>query len=233
MDNCIAIIPARGGSKRIPKKNIKNFLGKPIISYTIEAAKESNLFDEIMVSTDSVEIAEIAMQCGAVVPFLRRSEMSNDYVTTDDVLLDVLQEYKKVNREFCYMACIYPTAPFVTAASLQNAMKMLETHSKASMVMPVAAFSYPPQRCYTIDEEGMVVFKHPEYITSRSQDLEILYHEVGQYYIFNVEKFIKAEGKVYENIIPIVVDEMSVQDIDQEKDWKLAEMKYKIINKEI
>lgn len=229
MENCIAIIPARGGSKRIFKKNIRNFFGKPIIAYAIEAAIKSGLFDEVMVSTDSTEIAEIAKQYGASVPFMRSATMADDYVTTDDVLFYVLQEYKKAGREFRYMACIYPAAPFVTSGALQYAMKTLKEHKKAAMVMPVVEFSYPPQRSYIVNEEGMAVFKNPEYISARSQDLEKLYHEIGQYYIFDVEKFINAEGKVYEDIIPIVVDEMLVQDIDNEVDWKLAELKYEIV----
>lgn len=229
MDNCIAIIPARGGSKRIPKKNIKNFAGKPIISYALEAAKKSGLFDEIMVSTDSSEIAEIAKQYGASVPFMRNAEMADDYTTTDAVLFNVLQEYKKQGRDFRYMACIYPTAPFVTSTILQYAMKLLKENTKAAMVMPVVAFSYPPQRCYVINKDGMAVFKYPEYISARSQDLEIFYHETGQYYIFDVEKFLKVRGKVYKDIIPIIVNEMSVQDIDNETDWKLAELKYKML----
>lgn len=228
--NCIAIIPARGGSKRIPKKNIRLFLGKPIIAYAIEAAKESGLFDEVMVSTDSMEIAEVAKTYGASVPFMRDCAMADDYVTTDDVLLDVLQKYSDRGVNFQYVACIYPTAPFVTSIALQTALKLLKEDKDASMVMPIVAFSYPPQRCYIINEKGMATFKNSEYISNRSQDLEVLYHEVGQYYIYDAEKFITSKGRIYDNIIPLIVDEMTVQDIDKESDWKIAELKYMIVN---
>ena len=143
--SAIAIITARGGSKRIPGKNKKDFLGKPIICYSIEAAISSGFFDEIMVSTDDEEIAKIAKEAGASVPFMRSAATSNDFAGTSDVLLEVLDEYEKRGREFDYMVCIYPTAPFVTAEKLKNAMKIL-TEEKASGVMPVVAFSFPPQR---------------------------------------------------------------------------------------
>lgn len=230
MNKCIAIIPARGGSKRIPKKNIKSFLGKPIISYAIEAAIDSKLFDEVMVSTDNYAIAEIAKKYGASVPFMRSAGMSDDFASTDDVLLEVLQEYRDRNKTFEYMACIYPTASFVTPVMLQKAMELLWNHSGTAMVMPMIAFSYPPQRCYIIDETGKARFKNPEYISARSQDLERLYHDVGQYYIYDVGKFIEAKGRIYNNIIPIVIEEMAAQDIDNESDWKLAELKYQIMN---
>lgn len=232
MDNCIAIIPARGGSKRIPKKNIRPFLGKPTISYAIETAVKSDLFEEIMVSTDSIEIADTAKKFGAVVPFMRTADMADDYVSANDVLLDVLREYKSRGRQFRYMVCIYPTSLFVTPVMLRKAMKLLKEHEDAAMVMPVTAFSYPPQRCYVIDRKGMAVFKHPEYMAARSQDLEKFYHDVGQYYVYDTEKFIQAQGKIFDNIIPIIVDEMSVQDIDNESDWKMAELKYRAIHME-
>lgn len=231
MSSCIAIIPARGGSKRIPKKNIKHFLGKPIIAYAIEAALKSKVFDEVMVSTDSEEIAETAKRYGASVPFMRSADMADDFATTDDVLLDVVKQYLNRGRTFKYMACIYPTAPFVTPSALQEAMELLKKHTDADMVMPVTAFSYPPQRCFFIDEAGLAQFKNPEYISARSQDLEKLFHDAGQYYIYDTEKFIEAEGRIYNNIVPIVVDEMAAQDIDNASDWELAELKFQILNK--
>lgn len=232
MDNCIAVIPARGGSKRIPKKNIRPFLGKPIISYAIEAAVKSGLFEEIMVSTDSAEIAETAKEYGAGVPFMRDCAMADDYVSSDDVLLDVLREYKSRGRQFRYMTCIYPTSVFVTPEKLHEAMELLKAHGDAAMVMPVTAFSYPPQRCCVIDKNGMAVWKYPEYISARSQDLEKLYHDAGQYYVYDTEKFIQAQGKIFDHMIPVVMDELSVQDIDNESDWKMAELKYKAIHME-
>lgn len=225
----IAIIPARGGSKRIPKKNIKEFLGKPIISYAIEAALESGVFEEVMVSTDSEEIAEIAKKYGANVPFFRSEKTSSDYATTDDVLLEVLSEYEKRGKIFEYMACIYATAPFVTGDSLKKAVDILE-REKTTMVMPLAAFSYPPQRSYTIDETGIATFREPQYLNSRSQDLEKWYHEVGQYYLFDVKKYVPLKGQIEEDISALIVDDIEAQDIDTEDDWKIAELKYKLIH---
>lgn len=224
MKNSIAIITARGGSKRIPKKNIRDFCGKPIIAYAIEAAMEAGIYDTVMVSTDSEEIAEISKKYGAEVPFYRSEETSNDYAITADVLLEVLETYKKMGKEYTYMTCIYPTAPFVTPEKLRQAAKELES-KRACMVMPVTAFSYPPLRGYVI-EGGHLNMKWPQYFKSRSQDLETLYHDAGQFYTYYVPDFLKEKGIMTEGIVPIVVDEMEVQDIDNETDWKMAELKY-------
>ena len=223
----IAIITARGGSKRIPKKNIRDFCGKPIIAYAIQAAIESGIYDTIMVSTDSHEIAEIAKRYGADVPFLRSKKTSDDYAITADVLREVLENYQKMGEEYKYMTCIYPTAPFVTAEKLKKAVEMLKSQ-KTSMVMPVTAFSYPPLRGY-IMKEGLLTMKWPEYYKFRSQDLETLYHDAGQFYSYRVEEFLKLKGIITDGIEPIVVDEMEVQDIDNETDWKLAELKYRMM----
>ncbi len=226
-DKKIAIITARGGSKRIPHKNIKQFCGKPILAYSIEAALQSGLFDEVMVSTDSDEIAEIAKKYGAQVPFLRSAKTSDDYATTADVLVEVLDEYEKLGEKFEYMVCIYPTAPFVTPEKLQDGFDLLKKEH-AVMAMPVVAFSYPPQRGYILQEEKLVM-KEKENYSKRSQDLEKIYHDAGQFYIYSVQAFCENEGKIMENIVPIIVDELEVQDIDNETDWKLAEMKYQLI----
>ena len=220
----LAIITARGGSKRIPRKNIKDFLGKPIIAYSIEAAIESGVFDEVMVSTDDEEIAEIAKKYGAKVPFMRSEATSNDTATTNDVLMEVVNEYEKRGTKFDYCACLYPTAPFVTAEKLRKANKML-TESNVDTLIPVVSFSYPPKRALVIRDERLV-FKYPEYMDSRSQDLEPEYHDIGQFYFFNVDAFKKNKKLMIGNILPLVVDEMEVQDIDNESDWKIAEIKY-------
>lgn len=180
MEKAIAIITARGGSKRIPRKNIKEFCGKPIIAYSIEAAKKSGRFSEIMVSTDSEEIAEISRNYGANVPFLRSKKTSDDYATTADVLMEVLDGYKQREREFEYTCCIYPTAPFVTEDKLIRAMEIMERQNPVA-VMPVVQFSYPPQRCYVVDENERIHFKFPQYAAARSQDLEKQYHDAGQF----------------------------------------------------
>lgn len=229
MDNKrIAIITARGGSKRIPKKNIRDFCGKPIIAYAIEAALDSGIFEEVMVSTDSMEIAEVARKYGAKVPFLRSEKTSDDYATTTDVIMEVINEYSKLDRSFEYICCIYPTAPFVTAEKLVEAMRIMEADNPIE-VMPVVAFSYPPQRCYVLDENGNIEYKYKQYAQTRSQDLEKQYHDAGQFYVYNTEKYLQLGGKVTENVKPIFVSELEVQDIDNEDDWKIAELKYKLM----
>lgn len=225
----IAIIPARGGSKRIPRKNIKDFCGKPILAYSIEAALQTKMFDEVMVSTDDEEIAMIAEKFGANVPFLRSKETSSDYASTKDVLLEVLNNYKQLNKNFETMFCIYPTAPFVSSKSLIDAITELEA-SKCSEIFPVVAFSYPPQRAYII-ENGFLKFKYPDYALSRSQDLEKYYHDAGQFYGYNVSDYLQNDGVIKENIKSIVLSELEVQDIDNESDWIIAEMKYKMLNR--
>lgn len=225
-DKAIAVITARGGSKRIPKKNIKEFCGKPILAYSIEAALASNIFDEVMVSTDSEEIAEIARRYGAKVPFLRSEKTSGDYASTAEVLLEVLKEYEDRGEAFEYMSCIYPTAPFITPKKLIDAFTLLR-EEKAVMAMPVVAFSYPPQRGY-ICRDNRIEMKWKENYTKRSQDLEPLYHDAGQFYIYRTDDFKRLKGLIMEGIVPIIVDELEVQDIDNETDWKIAEMKYSL-----
>ena len=226
----IDIITARGGSKRIPRKNIKNFLGKPIICYSIEAAINSGLFDEVMVSTDDEEIADIAKRAGASVPFMRSEATANDFATTDDVLFEVLREYEKRGMSFDYMACLYPTAPFITADKLKNAMETLNK-SDASGLMPVVPFSFPPQRGM-IERDGRLQYQFPENAMKRSQDLEPIYHDCGQFYIYDVKKYLAKEAKVDDDYIPFVMKETEIQDIDNETDWALAEMKYRLLFEE-
>lgn len=223
----IAIITARGGSKRIPRKNIKKFCGKPILGYSIQAALEAAIFDTVMVSTDDEEIAAIARGCGAEVPFFRSEATANDFATTNDVLLEVLAEYEKRGEHFDTAVCIYPTAPFVTADKIRNAVEELEG-SDADTLIPVVAFSYPPQRAM-IMKEGRLVFEYPEYLDSRSQDLTPHYHDVGQFYVFKTEAFRQNRKLMVGNILPLVMSELEIQDIDSETDWELAEMKYRLM----
>lgn len=223
-----AIITARGGSKRIPRKNIKDFCGKPIIEYSIKAAADSGIFDEVMVSTDDEEIAKIAVKCGAKVPFMRSEKNGNDYASTADVLKEVLEKYEEIGRKFEYACCIYPTAPFVTAEKLKKAMDIL-IEQKADTVMPVTAYSFPPQRAVVI-ENGIIKPQYPEYQKCRSQDLEPIYHDCGQFYFIAVEVFQKSGLLIGGNTVPIIVDEIEVQDIDNITDWKIAEMKYRLIS---
>lgn len=223
----LAIITARGGSKRIPYKNIREFCGRPIIVYSIEAAINAGVFDEVMVSTDDEKIAEIAKEAGAKVPFLRSAETSNDFATTADVILEVLAEYEKQGRIFDSACCIYPTAPFITSDKLKNAVELLESKAYDS-VMPVAEFSFPPLRGMVMDGDK-VSYKWEEFSLARSQDLDKIYHDVGQFYVIDVEKFKEAKRLVTKNTGAVVIDELEMQDIDNEVDWKLAELKYQLL----
>lgn len=224
----IAIITARGGSKRIPRKNIKPFLGKPMLAYSVEAALEAGIFDEVMVSTEDEEIARIAEEAGARVPFLRSEKTANDFATTSDVILEVLEEYQKRGQEFDAFCCIYPTAPFITAGRLKEGMELLK-EKKPDSVMPVVSFSFPPQRCVVIKEERLVP-KWPENIPKRSQDLEPYYHDCGQFYCVDTRRFLEEKVILMPNTYPLILSELEVQDIDNEVDWKLAELKYRLLH---
>ena len=223
----IAIITARGGSKRIPHKNRKEFCGKPIIEYSIEAAKQAGIFDTVMVSTDDNKIAEIAKNAEAEVPFMRSAETSSDYATTADVLMEVLEKYKERGIRYENACCIYPTAPFVTGNKLRQAMDMLVNEKKDS-VIPVVLFSFPPLRGMVIND-GKLEYKWQEYAMKRSQDLEEIYHDCGQFYAFRVESFEKEKKLVTDNTAGMIISELEVQDIDNETDWELAEMKYRLL----
>jgi len=223
----VAIITARGGSKRIPKKNIREFCGKPIIAYSIEAAISSGCFDEVMVSTDSEEIAGIAKKCGASVPFMRSEQTSNDYATTVDVLEEVLLQYRKIGKEYDMFACLYPTAPFITAERIRSAMQSY-LDSGAESLISVVKFSFPPQRALLI-KDGKAVFQYPEFAKARSQDLEPIYHDCGQFYFGNTEVLLSEHSLITSNSFPFILPEAEVQDIDTLSDWQIAESKYKAI----
>lgn len=219
----LCIITARGGSKRIPRKNIRDFLGKPIIAYSIEAALKSEIFDEVMVSTDDEEIAQVAREYGANVPFMRSSATANDFASTRDVLLEVLEEYEKRGKTFDFFSCIYPTAPFVTAEKLKAAFNKLK-NSDADELTPVIPFSFPPQRAFVI-QDGNLVFQYPEFRLSRSQDLQPIYHDCGQFYFYRTDIF--RGGKTGTGkCLPLIMPEEETQDIDNFSDWALAEIKY-------
>lgn len=221
----LCIIPARGGSKRIPRKNIKSFLGKPIIAYSIETALKSGLFDEVMVSTDDKEIAEVAVQCGAKVPFMRSAETASDFATTADVLKEVLAKYKELGREFDNFCCFYATAPLVQSKDIITAYERLQ-NTRFTLVYPVVQFSYPIWRCLDVAEDGSMKRHWPEYENSRSQDLPKEYHDTGTFYWYKLKDNAIQAGKIGAIIVP----EERVQDIDTETDWKLAEIKFALLN---
>lgn len=223
----IAIITARGGSKRIPKKNIRDFCGKPIIAYSIEAALSSGIFDEVMVSTDSEEIADIARQYGASVPFLRSEATSNDFATTSDVLQEVLENYEKQGRSFEFFACIYPTAPFLTSVKIEEAFRILN-ESGADSLKAVVRYAFPPQRALVI-REGRLTYQYPEFAKARSQDLEPVYHDCGQLYFCRTDAFRVFHSLTTSNTVPYIMPEEEVQDIDNESDWIIAEAKFRVM----
>ncbi len=224
----LCIIPARGGSKRIPRKNIKLFLGKPIIAYSIEAAINSGFFDEVMVSTDDAEIAEIAIQYGANIPFMRSEKMSNDFATTFDVVEEVINSFKENEIEFENVCCIYPCAPFVTVQKLKEAYNLF-VKEQFDAVFPIMQFGFPIQRALQMYDFGKINFFYPEYAYTRSQDLLSLFHDAGQFYWMNVLSCMEQQKIMTDNTGSIVITELEGQDIDNEVDWKLAELKYELL----
>lgn len=219
----LAIITARGGSKRIPRKNIKNFMGMPMISYAINAAISSNIFDEIMVSTDDEEIAKISLQLGAKVPFMRSHKNADDFATTADVLAEVLQKYKEFETDITNICCIYPCVPFLNGEILKQAYDVFIS-SNADALTPVTKFSFPIQRAFRIDENNYLRYREIQNANKRSQDLEPMYHDVGMFY------FYKVDSADYVHRIPFIIDQKLVQDIDTIDDWEMAELKYKVLN---
>lgn len=222
----LCIIPARGGSKRIPRKNVKPFLGKPMLAYSIETALQSGLFDEIMVSTDDTEIADVAKRYGASVPFMRTAETASDFANTADVLKEVIAKYKELGLEFDNFCCFYATAPLVQSNDIISAFERLQS-SDFTCVYPVVQFSYPIWRCLDLAEDGSMKRHWPEFENARSQDLPKEYHDTGTFYWYKTQEWLNGDVKIG----GIIVDETSIQDIDTETDWKLAEMKYELMNK--
>jgi len=221
---CIAIIPARGGSKRIPRKNIRPFMGKPMIVYAIDTAIQSGLFTTVMVSTDDTEIAEVAQQAGASVPFMRSAETSDDYATTADVLLEVLDRYHALGENFKTLCCVYPCVPLLTAETLCHAYHCFEGHDA---LVPVCKYSSPVEWAMTI-EEGRIVHYDVQVKNVRSQDLIPKYHDVGMFYFTTVHSLQTTKSLLPEGTRAFIIDEMQCQDIDNEADWKMAELKYQL-----
>jgi pseudaminic acid cytidylyltransferase len=225
MNKTLAIIPARGGSKRIPGKNIKPFCGKPIIAYPIELALKSGLFSEVMVSTDDENIAEIARGYGASVPFLRSAKNSDDFATTFDVLAEVFEAYAGIGETFGQACCIYATTPLITHKRLLEGHQLL-TGKQYDAVFPVLEFSFPILRSLKRDNSGRIEMNWPENLNVRSQDLPKAYHDAGQFYWFDVAQILKKGKILTNNTGGIVIDAMEAQDIDTLSDWEVAEFKF-------
>lgn len=225
----IAIIPARGGSKRIPGKNIKDFAGRPLISLSITAAIQTGLFDEVIVSTDSEAIAEVAVQAGATVPFVRPPELADDFALTAPVLRHAVEWLLANGREIEYFCCIYAN-PFVTSKNLLRAFQLLKDKN-ATGVMPVATFESPVYRGMKITQPEGLEYIFPEFAATRSQDLPEVYHDAGQFYWWNCQKFLVANHPTLEGRIPCIIPRYLVQDLDTMEDWKTAELLYSALFK--
>jgi N-acylneuraminate cytidylyltransferase len=224
----IAIITARGGSKRIPQKNIKEFMGKPMLAYAIEAAQQAEIFDEIMVSTDDEGIANVAKKYGASVPFMRSQKTSDDFATTYDVIEEVVNEYKKKNQTFDELCCIYPCVPFLTSKSLREAYKTMKD-SGADALQPVCRYPAPIEWAMKL-ENNLLVPNDRAALKIRSQDLTPKYFDVGMFYYCKTNVMLLEKTLVPQKTSAYIIDESECQDIDTPDDWKIAEIKYKLLH---
>ena len=230
-EQVIALIPARGGSKRIPNKNIRLFVGQPIIAYSIRAAQETGLFDRIIVSTDSQEIARISKEHGAEIPFIRPTELADDFTGTDEVVLHAISWFQNQTITVKYICCIYATAPFIQPEYIKKGFELLR-EEQATSCFTVTTFPFPIFRALKINEEGKLQMVYPKYLHTRSQDLPITYHDAGQFYWADVEKYVIEKRFYSENAVPIIIPRYLVQDIDTVEDWKRAELMYKVLRSE-
>jgi N-acylneuraminate cytidylyltransferase len=223
----VAIIPARGGSKRIPRKNIKDFHGKPIIAYSIEAAIESKCFDRVIVSTDDQEIAQVAIDYGAEVPFMRDESISDDYATTSDVIVNAVDELQMKDTDL--VCCLYATAPFVRCSDLVEGYDLLNKNS-LDYVFSATEYPFPIQRAFKLNSNKCVEMFQPEHLNTRSQDLELAYHDAGQFYWGIVEAF-RLGKPIFANCSkPLILPRKRVQDIDTPEDWEFAEAMFKVVS---
>ncbi len=224
----MAIIPARGGSKRIPGKNIKLFNGKPIIAYSLEAAHASGLFRHVMVSTDCPQIAETARQYGAEVPFLRPAHLADDFTGTDAVVLHALEWYAQQNEIHDHVCCLYATAPLLSAENLQRGYERL-VGSDAISCFSVTEYNYPILRSLKCNDDGYLAMFWPEYFETRSQDLPVAYHDAAQFYWAVVKDYVRAKRFISSRSLPLVLSRQMVMDIDTPEDWLLAETMHRVM----
>ena len=223
----VAIIPARTRSKRIPHKNIKLFCEKPIISYPIELALESKLFDKVIVSTDTNKIAKIAKKYGADVPFVRPAKLADDYTGIDEVLLHAVNFLKENNEKFLYACCIYPTTPLLTVSMLSNGLKRLKENN-ASSCFPVVEFCSSIYRALEINQNGRLRMIQPENKLTRTQDLPSTYYDAGQFFWINIKKYLKTKKILSSDSVPLLLNGNETVDIDTLKDWEFAELLFAI-----
>ena len=226
----ICVIPARGGSKRIPRKNIKNFFGQPMIAYSIKAALKSECFDKVIVSTDDQEIAEVAKSFGAEVPFMRPDELANDYAGTVPVIKHAIEWFDDQGQSPSEVCCLYATAPFVQADSIRKAYKKMK-QEKVDYCFTVTSFAFPIQRAIKITAENRIEMFYPEHFETRSQDLEESYHDAGQFYWGKAEAFKQQKPLFSKSATPYILPRHMVQDVDTPEDWKRAELMYEVLKK--
>ena len=226
----ICVIPARGGSKRIPRKNIKNFFGQPMIAYSIKAALKSECFDQVIVSTDDAEIAEVAKSFGASVPFVRPDELANDYAGTVPVIKHAIVWFDGQGQSPSEVCCLYATAPFVQADAIRKAYKQMK-QEQAEYCFTATSFAFPIQRAIKVTAENRIEMFYPEHLETRSQDLEESYHDAGQFYWGKAEAFKQKKPLFSKNSTPYILPRQLVQDIDTPEDWKRAELMYQVLKK--
>ncbi|MEO0509037.1 MAG: pseudaminic acid cytidylyltransferase [Verrucomicrobiota bacterium] len=228
----VAIIPARGGSKRISGKNIRDFRGKPMIAWAITAAQDSGCFDEIVVSTDSEEIASVAESFGASVPFIRPQHLADDHTPTIPVLRHAIDEINSTsNTEIAIGCCIYATAPFLTPSALREGLETLESDDMLDFSFSVTSFPFPIQRALEITDSGRVEMISPKYELTRSQDLPERYHDAGQFYWFRSKGIFNNNGFFSAKSAPVILERKFVQDIDTLEDWEAAEIAHALLEK--
>ena len=222
----LCVIPARGGSKRIPRKNIRDFCGKPMIAWSIEAAIKSGLFEHIVVSSDDDEIAAVATSLGAAVPFRRPVELADDHTATRPVVNHAIREAEQRFGRPAHVCCIYPTAPFIQIDDLQRGLEQL-INAGADFAFTVTHFAYPIQRALQLTESGRVAMFQPEHLKTRSQDLEEAYHDAGQFYWGRTEAFLEDRDTFSADSMPIILPNWRVVDIDEQEDWERAELLFR------
>lgn len=227
----VAIIPARGGSKRIPRKNVKDFCGKPMIAWSIEAAKASGCFDKIIVSTDDTEIAAIAIQFGAEIPFIRPAALSDDYTGTIPVIRNAVEWLNQNDAPVDYACCIYATAPFILPEDLKQGLQLIKD-AGSSYAFSVTSYAFPIQRSVRITKNGRVAMFNPEHFQTRSQDLEEAWHDAGQFYWGTADAWCEERAIFGEDSLPVRLPRHRVQDIDTAEDWVRAEWLFRAMQAE-
>lgn len=225
----LCVIPARGGSKRIPRKNVKSFHGKPMIAWSIAAAQESSVFDHVVVSTDDPEIADVARAAGAEVPFMRPAELSDDHTATVPVIAHALKEAEALWGRQEILCCLYATAPFVQGSDIGAAYELLAADDHAQFSMPVTSFPFPIQRGVRLTETGQIDMFQPEHALTRSQDLEEAYHDVGQFYWGRRAAWLGNQPIIGPQTLALVIPRHRAQDIDTPEDWDLAERLFTVL----